>query len=97
MGWRARRPFLYTQTPDHPGSEVVLGTAAGNVRTRDVRRVPEAECWDKALMDSCMVSFKRYLVPAAAAEEAFDFPLIRPDPKNQLRFLESTLAAVRVE
>ena len=64
------------------GSEVVLGTVADIVRSRDVRRVPEAECWDKALMDSCTISFKRYLVPEAAAEEAFDIPVIRPDPQQ---------------
>ena len=64
------------------GSEVVLGTATGIVRSRDVRRVAEAECWDRALMDDCKTSFKTYLVPEAAAEEAFEIPVIHLDPQR---------------
>ena len=67
------------------GTEVVAATNDGMLRSRDVRRLPERERWDRPLMDANVKTFKEYLAPESNEQaEVFDIPVIPHQPDAEV-------------
>lgn len=58
------------------GAEVVIGTEEGIKRSRDIRRLPDDESWDRGILDKCQATFREYLDPSSTRDDYFDIPVI---------------------
>ena len=59
-----------------PASVEIIGTEEGIHRRRDVRRVADEDCWDKDLLNNCVVTFREYLDPTSKEDDKFEIPVV---------------------
>ena len=66
------------------GAEVVIGTEEGIKRSRDIRRLPDDESWDRGILDKCKITFREYLDPSSTRDDDFDIPVIPHDNEDEV-------------
>ena len=51
-----------------------IGAEEGIKRSRDIRRLPDDESWDRGILDKCQATFREFIDPSSTRDDDFDIP-----------------------